>query len=72
MVVQEKLPQTLQIKTTGRATVCSDRLDMLNAAWSILRTLTSVFLKQLRNVVVSLLWSIVALGSYKAVNQVAI
>ena len=49
------------------ATVCGDGSNKLDAAWSILGTSTSAFLKQLWNVIVSLLWGTAVLASYKAV-----
>ena len=47
--------------------VCDDRSNKLNAAWSILEMLILAFLKQLQNVVVSLLRDAAVLASYKAI-----
>ena len=52
------------------ATVCGDRSNKLVAAWSILGSSISAFLKQLRNVVVLLLRDAAILASYKAVCYV--
>ena len=53
------------------ATECGDGPDKLDAAWPVLRTLTSASLRQLRNVVVSSLRGAAVLTSYKAVSRVA-
>ena len=57
-------------KSLVGATVCGDGSDKLDAAWSILRTSTSAFLKQLRYVVVSSLRGAAVLACYEAVSLV--
>lgn len=57
-------------KPLMRATVCDNKLDKLDVACLVFKTLTSVLLKQLQNVVVVLLESKAVLANFKAISGV--